>query len=383
MLRWLLISLPFRACVALLQLMRIRFVPLTHPESIGHLALEPDCFLKEQALGGGSRQYSFIFIAPDRKVANACLLDYWREHIGVIANPRLSGALRPFAEHAALRHEVHSYTIAINETAGYIGVQNAWRGREPLLRLSSDDRKRGRDYLQARGMPSNAWFAGVHCREGGYAPNEIHDFRDADISNYLPAMEEIVRQGGWCVRLGDPSMKPLPRIPGVIDYAHQAERSPSIDVFLCADARFVLGSSSGLYCVATAFGVPSALANLVPVSTLSYGTEDINIPKLHFSEREGRYLTFRELFASPIANFRFSNLYREEGIRIEESSAEDIRELCAEMIERANGAVMYTEGDNLLQRRFKALFRPGHFSYGASARVGRDFLRKYEHLLGD
>jgi hypothetical protein len=27
--------------------------------------------------------------------------------------------------------------------------------------------------------------------------------------------------------------------------------------------------------------------------------------------------------------------------------------------------------------------RPGHYSYGGVTRLGRDFLRKYEHLLGD
>jgi putative glycosyltransferase (TIGR04372 family) len=315
-------------------------------------------------------------------VANGHLLDYWKQHMGVVSG-LWATILAPFASHAGLRHEVHRYSVSIDATAAYVGVQNAWRGRPPILALRATDRERGRDCLQSLGVPRDAWFVGVHCRESGYAPNEIHDYRDADISNYVPAMQEIVRRGGWCVRLGDPTMKPMPRLQGAIDYAHHTVRSAWMDVFLCAEARFVLGSSSGLYQVATIFGVPSAVPNLAPVSTLSYGTEDVSIPKLLFSEREGRYLTFPEIFASPMANCRFSRIYQESGIRVEENNADDVRALCSEMVDRTNGVAAYTAHDETLQRRYKALFRPGHYSYGTVTRVGRDFLRKYEHLLGD
>jgi len=34
----------------LLRLLRVRFLVLTHPDRIGHLALEPDCYAKEPML---------------------------------------------------------------------------------------------------------------------------------------------------------------------------------------------------------------------------------------------------------------------------------------------------------------------------------------------
>ena len=83
----------------------------------------------------------------------------------------------------------------------------------------------------------------------------------------------------------------------------------------------------------------------------------------------------------PVANFRFSEQYREREIQLEENSAEDIRELAVEMLERTTSGNQYTEDDEVLQTRFRRLFLEGHYSFGSTGRVGRSFLRKYEHLI--
>lgn len=53
------------------------------------------------------------------------------------------------------------------------------------------------------------------------------------------------------------------------------------------------------------------------------------------------------------------------------------------MLKRSEGRAAYTAHDEELQRRFKALMRPGHYGYGEISRIGREFLRKYEFLLGN
>ena len=81
--------------------------------------------------------------------------------------------------------------------------------------------------------------------------------------------------------MGDPSMIPLPAMPGVIDYAHSPLRCDWMDVFLCARVRFMLGSASGMCVLASTFGVPCAVANQsLPTVALPYGTADLFIPKL-------------------------------------------------------------------------------------------------------
>jgi len=69
--------------------------------------------------------------------------------------------------------------------------------------------------------------------------------RNANISDYTDAMRAIVARGGWCIRVGDPTMRPLDPIPGVVDYARSSSKSDWMDLFLCARCRFFLGNTSG------------------------------------------------------------------------------------------------------------------------------------------
>ena len=144
-------------------------------------------------------------------------------------------------------------------------IETEWSARPPLFALRPDHALQGEACLRAMGVPEDAWFVCVHVRERGYSPSDQghHAYRDADIGNYRSAMEEIVRRGGWCVRMGDASMTPLPPMPGLVDYATSSFKSDLMDVILCAQCRF--GTSSGLFLVSSAFGVPSALSNMAPL----------------------------------------------------------------------------------------------------------------------
>ena len=374
-------TLPTLGAIWLFKRLRIRFLPISHLDRIGHLALEPDCFLKDVALGRRPACRPWLLVRGGQRVANRCLLGYWKSRMTVIDSARAGGFLETLSAVRELRSEVHEYSVAIDGTAGFVAVQNAWQGRPALLTLSGRDRERGRDCLRALGMPEDAWFVGVHCREAGYVHDPIHDYRNASIDNYLMAIQAITARGGWCIRLGDPSMRPLPHLERVIDYPFSEYRSDWMDVFLCASARYVLGNTSGLQVVASVFGVPSACANLAPMSALSYGPDDLDICKLLYSRTDGRYLRFPEIFGSPIANFRFTQQYADAGLEVHESTPGDVRDLALEMLERCEGVFTCTAEDERLQARFKALMQPGHYSYGSVTRIGRDFLRKYRHLL--
>jgi len=179
-------------------------------------------------------------------------------------------------------------------------------------------------------------------------------------------------------------MRRIQPMEKVIDYAHLDARSDWMDVFLCASCKFFLGSASGLFHVASVFGKPSGVANQAPLSSvLQFGRNDVAIPKLLWSECNERHLTFPEVLSADAGNFRFTDLYEKHRVRPVENTAEDIRDLALEMLERSQNRAVYTPEDEELQRRFKALMRPGHYSYGGINRVGRDFLRKYTYLFGD
>ena len=385
-----LLILPFRPLKAaffftakfLLKHLNVRFL-WTNIDRIGHLSCDVDCYIKERELGLAPKHHA-ILLAPENKVANKALLGYWRRYIRAISSPRVLEMLNPLLSHPPLRLNVYEYTTAINETAPFYNIQKQWGDRPPLLSLRQEDIARGEKRLLELGLPPGAWFVCVHSREGGYSPHDerIHSHRNSAIESYRMAMEAIADRGGWCIRVGDPTMKKMPPMQNAVDYAHSPLRADWMDLFLFARCRFFLGNSSGPFLAASAFGVPVALANQAPVSVvLPCGKKDIGIPKLIWSLKEQRLLTFPEILGTPIGDMRFSPDYERAGIKVIDNTPEDIRDLALEQLDRVEGRLTYDPVDEALQAKFKALMKPGHYSYGSDSRVGRAFLKKHAALL--
>jgi len=349
---------------------------------IGHLAAEMDSFFKERSLGRLKPRKWFL-LAPPHRVANSHLLEYWRNHMPVISGKVSCALLGAMTRHYFMREDVSRYV------ANYVGTQEiyqinaAWGDRPPVLHLTQEDEHWSREALARIGIPENRWFVCIHVRENGYLAygDEVHAHRNADIWKTIPAMSEIIRHGGICVRVGDPSMTPLPDMKDVIDYARHPDKSERLDVILCAKAKFFLGCTSGLAFVSTTFGVPCAHANMIPVATLGLRYCDISIPKLLWSVAEQRYLHFEEILGKDVGNYFFSSQYLRAGLRVDENSSDDILDLVQEMLNRLNNRFEETEIDVMYHDTYMRLLQPGDYSFGAVSRIGIAFLRKHADLL--
>ncbi len=369
-----------------LERLRTLYLPDDWVRNIGHLALL-DFWAKMERLGWGSWD-QIVLLAPTRSVANASYVEHWKPYFAVVSDPHLVAALMPLAQ--ALGNRVASLLKLPDGQERYFCegmglIQEEWerQGRAPLLQFSAPDRERGRQCLARLGLPPGAWFVCLHVRSPGYhreggIQHQAH--RNADITSYLPAMRDVVARGGWVIRLGDPSMGPLPPLPGVIDYAHSQWKSDWMDVFLVAHCRFFVGVASGLSQVPTTFGVPSVLTNWVSNHLPVYGRRDRFVLKLHWSEREQRLLSFDEALRPEIRRLSSANdSLQRLGLRVLDNSAEEIQEVVQEMFEALEGAEQDSEQDRELLRAFQEVAtRHGLAGY---SRIGRGLLRKYADLL--
>ena len=374
-----------RVTIALLRASRRRVLELTRTDRIGHLMAEIDCVMKEEHLRKAPVRRPLL-LAPRGRVANRHALRYWRRYVDIVESPWLCKRLKRAGRDPSIRFrdDMRPYFTAINETARGYRILAEWGDRGPLLQLEARDVERGEARLRKLGIPEGAPFVCFHCRDGGYSPGDeyMHTYRNVSVESYLPAMKALRDRGIIGVRMGDPTMPPLSAVDGVVDYAHSPLRSEWMDVFLCASCEFFLGNSSGLYLVSLAFGKPSALANLAPMSTsLGAAPGDLAIPKLLWHEKEERLLTFREILGSPIGNYRYAEEYRAAGIRALENDPEDVTALALEMLARLRGEAVYDEADRVRQERFRSLFEPSHYAHGSAGHAGRDFLRRHEPLL--
>ncbi len=353
-------------------------------QRIGHLAAELDCFFKLMRLGQiESLGKRYFILAPAHKVSNACLLDYWRDHITVITHPVACWLLEVMTRGPLMRHGVETYLLAIGRSARYFEVGAQWADRPALLQLRSDHVVRGNRFLAEVGLTEDAWFVCVHAREGGYSTwdESVHGYRNMMVEFLLPAVQEIVDRGGWCIRMGDENMTPLAPMPGLIDYAHHKARSAELDIFLCARCRFFLGNTSGLFLVSSIFGVPSALTNQTPFAATGFRQGDLSIPKRIRRLGHAEFLTSAQILDSPISNFRMSRFYVDAQLELVENSAEEIKDLVLEMLETLEGRFREDPEAALCHAGFSEHLRPEHYCYGTVGKISATFLLRHPEMF--
>lgn len=352
-------------------------------DRIGHLAAEFDCFEKERRLGRLPPKRFWFVLAPKNRVANLHLLNYWKPYVHVISHPLACALLKILTWKGFMVHDISNYILSFGKSARYYEVNVAWGTRPPLLSLTDADRERTHVLLTELGLPAGAWYVCFHNRENGFSPQDeiIQSYRNTNIDNLISAMQFVVSQGGWCVRMGDPTMKRLPPVSGVVDYAHHPSRSEQADILLCAGCRYFVGTTSGLFIVASIFGVPCALTNMIPAPTLGFSPSDIAIPKLLCRSSDNSAVSIPSAFKLPLANYRLSSQFRQAGVVPLENTSGEILGLVQEMHGVVNNTWCYDEIDETLQKRLRMLFKPGHYGYGAGGRTGAKFLRQHRALL--
>lgn len=349
---------------------------------IGHLACEPDIFLKEAFLEG--RSYSYPVILIRTKAANEFLLKEWEKYYVVIKNRVLVSLLGPLLRHPLTRFDTKKYIVAINKTAKAFRIQASWGSRPPLLKISKETNEAGLMVLKKLGVDTSRWYVCMHARSPHYSPGDekYNSFRNFDFEDFNLAIKWVHDNGGVCIRMGDSQLEPIRGVDGVIDYATSDLKQDWIDIYLAASCRFFLGSASGLYSVASIYGRPVATVNMAPLSmTLPLGKGDIGIPKLYRNKISGQLIKFNEIIAKGAANYRFGDEFIAADIELENNSPEDILDLVIEQYNRTSGVYAGLEEDTSLQKTFLELLKDGDYCYQSAANIGSAFLRKYKDLL--
>lgn len=362
--------------------------------NIGHMFSEPDFLTKRMELGWIPR-IKPVLLAERNNVVNPTALDYWRQHVCTITDPRLIARIQPCVRPLELNTcwaKTPSGRTVFSLDAAIV-TQTEWEriGRGPLLTLKQEHRARGEAALEELGLPKGAWFVALHVRDETYRAREERDehgkptvrrdtIRDADIETYVRAIEMITSVGGWVIRMGDKTMKPMPTMKQTIDYPFTPAKSDWLDVYLGAACRFFIGSASGPLSIAQSFGVPTVGTNIIPINSHPSGTKEVYIPKLLRRKESGELLPFMEYCRSPYVYLYHTKLYERLGVEVVPNSDEDLAEIVVEMLERITGQATYSAEDELLQERYRRCVKQ-HIPEGLQCRVGRSFLRRYKHLL--
>jgi len=378
------------------RLLNLRF-PYSHAiaGNFGHLATDPRLYLKAQAVGVRPRGKPVLVLSRNN-VRNRFMLEQWRHKFHLISNPILAFLLAPLKWSTLTgspmylsRYEIYSEEgellrdgPAVDEIERRFESVN--KGK-PLLIMDEDTRRRGRRVLTELGVPEDAWWVALHVRESSYHGG-FGASRNADPMSYLEAAQLIVDRGGYVIRIGDEGMTPLPPMKGIVDYALSPHKSDWMDIFLIGCARFLYDSNSGPASVAQVYGVPVAAANWVPMCQGLFPEQDIRIPKLIAKESPPVVMSFNQVLGS--SNLRdahsIDEIQKVDAIWVD-NTADEIRELAAEMLDRLDGIYESEPLDEELQKRFHGLIMTKRTpeTWGIMSRMGAHFLRTHADLFED
>ncbi len=368
----------------LLRLFGIRFSTQGTDHRIGHLVGEPYyMYLRsKRSIFFGKL---FILLIPQGICANKYVISNLPKNFIVITNPVLCKIL---------------YLFRVNPISA-VKTRNVfvWDGKAvESLRYSEDTLRESRfisvperksqqiaALFSEMGISEKDWFVCLHIREAGYAKlldDDITEFRNSDISTYLPAIRLIISLGGIVVRMGDETMTPMPEISGLVDYATSNFKSDENDFYLMSHCKYFIGSNSGANWIAIAQQRRILAVNVAPMAVSKIWTsQDLAVPKIHHRVSDNSEVPFKEIFSSDLADYQMSYKYESAGIVTVDNSEDEILNAVMEFHDMVVNDKVFSEKEKALQEAFNSLFTEKNFGYYSQTKVSPYFLAKYAHLL--
>lgn len=349
---------------------------------IGHFAANTEVYLCERAHDFYGKGYVDIFYHQSQK-SNHQLAEMWDRTINVYSYAKWvkrANDLIPGGRSIMIPWRSDQYRD-INGLLDEI---------PPHLSFTDAEETKGADALIEMGIPDGASFVCIHSRDSLYRLKMFpqgdyhrHDYRDSKIEDLTIAAEELTKLGYYVLRMGSWVEEPLiSKNPMILDYASNY-RTDFLDIYLSAKCNWWLGSTTGMACVPMIFRRPIAFYDVVPLEFChSWCAQDLFIPKKIWASSEERFLRFDELINTTTGRYLETDQYHQNSLEVISNTPMEIADLAIEMDSRLKGDWQTSQKDEELQEMFWRLFRHSELNNVCRSRIGADFLRSNQGLLG-
>lgn len=366
----------------------IILIPITS-SIIGHLALNTEEFLRYYSQNKHNYEMKkkvviFVNDQTENGICNMQLYNMIKRKFPLIDNPLILNIIKLLIKNDPKLWNINSERLFYSNLSNFEEYNKVL----PQLSFTLEEEKEGKRLLQQMGIDESSYIC-FHNRDKAYLENrykncnlDYHDYRDSDINSYTMAVNYIVSNECFAVRMGQNVEKTLDvKKDKIIDYSSKF-RSDFGDIYLPAKCKFFLGSTSGLNSIPYIFNVPCVLVNMIPIGHAPVSPKDLYIPKKYWYVYEKRFLNFREIFEAKVFKWGLNGYnYKKLGIEIIDNTEEEILDVVKEMNSRIEGTWVTTDEDNELQNKFCKIFEKGIPAYESAARIGADFLKQNKELL--
>ncbi len=350
---------------------------------LGHLALEPEMYLRRKKLTNKSkRSFDIFFTSRSRQggvIANKQILKMLKRNM-VIFDSYLASWIFYSMEWLLLHTDIKG-ELPHDEN---VETDSILKKVDSTFLFVKSEIEKGNAELQSMGIdPEKDWFVLIFARDNAYLSKTYpdcdwgyHDWRNADINTYIEAVKYILDQGGYVLRMGSVINADMDfSHPRYIDYARKY-RNDFMDIFLVSRCKFLLGTNAGLADVAIVFDKPRAIVNVIPLGYVPHGRDNVYIPKKYMNHSSKKYLPLKFVLETHRDTIFDQESFLGEDYSCVDNSTEDILEITMELMSRLNGKFFLSNKQKNLMRKYKDLFSQGNMSYDMENPIGMNFLEK-------
>jgi putative glycosyltransferase (TIGR04372 family) len=353
-----------------------------------------DWYISDMRIGlGNNKDFDIFYSVSLNGICNRQWLKMWKRVLRIFPMGEF-GRIVEKVNKVLPGYETHKIRIHFNQfydgpigfnTERYISAR-----AQSSITFTQEEEIIGKQALRKIGIPEEKPFVCFHARDAAYLDKvhpdidwRYHNHRDSNIHNYIPAVERLVCDGYYAIRMGAVVREKLSVAdPKIIDYATNGNRTDFLDIYLGARCAFFICDTAGIYIVPAVFRRPIAWVNYISMKWVHlFCNKDLFIFKKLWLRKERRFLTFKEILDSPVGKFYEDRQFEEAGIEIIENTPEEILALVLEMEGRLKQEWRANEEDEELQKRFWALFDKDFPARVFLSRVGTEFLRQNRQLL--
>jgi putative glycosyltransferase (TIGR04372 family) len=376
---------------------------------IGQLIETTDYWLRRTALrrareaaAGIARREFAVYVVHPKMVSNAYALKMMSRSLNIVKSR--------IAFHAYHATRGRYPASPVWSGLGFNGNEDSdvWSSgvRRQMMDFTAQEERDGERLLREIGVPEGAPYVCFAVRDHSYlerlyppaaqnppAPADYwryQDYRDADLESYRAQAEWWAEQGYYVLRMGAIVERPIEWDGArVIDYATQF-RSEFGDLYLLSHCRFFIGDTAGILTLPQMYGVPSGLANYLPIRNRWRGGNSLFIPKKFRRVADNRLMSFRESVDAGAFNFVLQETFDKAGIQPVANTAEEILAMTQELKARNEGEWQDSAEDRALRRSFWESWPEGHLVRAVPSEVGdrhffgiaTTFLRLNRELVG-
>jgi putative glycosyltransferase (TIGR04372 family) len=256
------------------------------------------------------------------------------------------------------------------------------------LPFTESETANAEEYLSKKGWQRGEPYICLLVRDDSFikslqkSPNDASErySRDSDIVTYVPAIQWLIEQGVWVLRMGKVMAHPIDLSSKYfIDYAFDPERSDLLDVWLFANCTATISTGSGPDVISLVYQRPILFLNVAYLTDFWSYANCTWVPKWLFWKNESDLLSVTEQIE--VGGYTDSQ-FNAAGVRLIDLDENEI--LCEVKLfwDRINGRNKETDEEMILQDHFWqiAMKAPKFRQYNAwrhpHSRMGKNWLTR-------